>query len=85
MKRTSPLMRNPVHTCPDPCCGEQVPDRHFACPPDWFRLPVEHRDAILRGFINRRQDHGASHVEAMAAAALWYSDNAKHRPGCSHG
>ncbi|GJF04996.1 hypothetical protein [Pseudonocardia sp. D17] len=55
-----------THTCPGGC-GRQVPDRYYACGPDWERLPKEFRDAITgneRGTVE--------HVDAMLNARLWF-------------
>lgn len=35
-----------THRCPRRGCPEQVPNRLFACSPDWFKLTLPTRSAI---------------------------------------
>lgn len=59
-----------THDCPGGC-GRPVPQHHFACRPDWYRLPAELQLAIK---ANYRRDP-AAHMQAMADSIAWYADN----------
>jgi hypothetical protein len=59
-----------THTCPGGCQRE-VPRRHFACKPCWYRLPGDLQAPITN---NYRRDPGA-HLQAMADAVQWYAAN----------
>jgi len=73
-RRTAP---DTTHRCPDPGCdATNVPARHFACPPDWSRLPGGLRQDILDGYRARHSDDGIAHRAAMLAAVDWYRRNA---------
>ena len=58
-----------VHTCPGGCGNRDIPDRLFACPTDWYRLPEALQNAILRA--RRGSDE---HWQAMHEAHQWYID-----------
>lgn len=57
-----------THECPAPGCVRRVPRHQFACPADWYRLPVEIRRAINDGF---RRDW-SMWAEAAEKATSWY-------------
>lgn len=63
-----------VHKCPGRC-GALVPAHHLACKPCWFRLPRDLRDAVTRAY-QRRGTHPREHRTALAAAFVWYRDDA---------
>jgi hypothetical protein len=61
-----------THQCPRPECSRKVSDDMFACRPDWFALPAEHRRAIWDTW---RSGDEAGHAVAMADAIEWYREH----------
>lgn len=62
-----------THLCPGGC-GKQVPSHLYACRYDWFRLPINIRNAIWHAYTNHGQ-LSSQHVEAMNNARTWYEEN----------
>jgi hypothetical protein len=58
------------HDCPGGC-GQKVDRGLFACAKCWWRLPIEHRDAINDAYP-RRHFEPLAHRQAMAEALRWY-------------
>lgn len=62
-----------THACPGQC-GTQVPRRHLACQPCWFRLPAELRDDINITYRTRRANP-YSHWKAITDVLAWFRNN----------
>lgn len=69
-----------THACPGRC-GTNVPPRHVACRPCWWRLPTHLREAINDTY---RRDP-ARHRQALRAAIQWYQDNPLPAKESRHG
>ena len=65
-----------THSCPGGC-GRQVPQHHFACRFDWYRLPADLRRPISATY---RHDPDA-HRQAMSDAIRWYHEQHHAKAG----
>lgn len=59
-----------THECPGEC-GARVERHRYSCPSCWYRLPSQHRSAILR----HHKVSTVSHALAMHDAQSWYTEH----------